>query len=282
MLPDFIIIGAMKCGTSTLAAQLAAQPGIFMTTPKEPNFFSDDEVYARGTAWYKSLFEAADPGDLKGEASTHYTKLPTYPKTLARMTDLLPDVKLIYIVREPVERAISHYIHDWTMNKVSGQIDHCLQKISEFVDYGRYSMQIAPFVKSYGHQSILLLSMEELEKNPQQVLDLVGRFLSRPGLKWRGEIATVNSSSERVRRFPLHAYIVDSRLATSLRRNFVPQRIRSYVREQRQVRSRPSLSHETRVHLQTKLEDDQRKFEALMEENRRLHCGESDVTVPAT
>ena len=59
--PDFIIIGAMKCGTSTLAAQLACQDGVFLTTPKEPNFFSDDEIYARGHGWYRSLFAAAAP-----------------------------------------------------------------------------------------------------------------------------------------------------------------------------------------------------------------------------
>ena len=58
-LPDFVIIGAMKCGTSTLAAQLGAQDGVFMTTPKEPNFFSDDAVFAQGLPWYESLFEAA-------------------------------------------------------------------------------------------------------------------------------------------------------------------------------------------------------------------------------
>ena len=66
-LPDFLIIGAMKCGTSTLQAQLAAQPGIFMTTPKEPNFFSDDAIYANGLGWYEDLFAGAGPDDRKGE-----------------------------------------------------------------------------------------------------------------------------------------------------------------------------------------------------------------------
>lgn len=61
-LPDFIIIGAMKCATSTLHDQLARQPGLFMSTPKEPNFFSDDEQWGRGLDWYGSLFEAV-PGD---------------------------------------------------------------------------------------------------------------------------------------------------------------------------------------------------------------------------
>ena len=55
--PDFIIIGAMKCMTSTLHEQLAAQPGIQMSMPKEPCYFSDDAVYARGPEWYASLFD---------------------------------------------------------------------------------------------------------------------------------------------------------------------------------------------------------------------------------
>ena len=60
-LPDFIVMGAMKCATSTLHEQLAAQPGFFMSKPKEPNFFSDDEIYARGLDWYRSLFAGSGP-----------------------------------------------------------------------------------------------------------------------------------------------------------------------------------------------------------------------------
>jgi hypothetical protein len=71
--PDFFILGAMKCGTTTLAAQLGRQDGVFMCEPKEPFYFSDDDVYARGPEWYHSLFRAAAPGDLIGEASTRYT-----------------------------------------------------------------------------------------------------------------------------------------------------------------------------------------------------------------
>ena len=60
-LPDYIIIGAMKCGTSTLAAQLGMQDGMFMTTPKEPNFFSDDPIFDNGMDWYRALFTDAKP-----------------------------------------------------------------------------------------------------------------------------------------------------------------------------------------------------------------------------
>src|SRR5271155_5494150 len=96
--PDFIVIGAMKSATTTLHEQLARQPGFCMSRPKEPNFFSDDRMFARGWAWYGSLFQAAKPTDLCGESSTHYTKLPSYPWTVERMKRDLPHLKLIYLM----------------------------------------------------------------------------------------------------------------------------------------------------------------------------------------
>src|SRR3954469_22213852 len=101
-LPDFIVIGAMKCATTTLHEQLARQPGVFMSRPKELNFFSDDETYGLGLGWYASVFGRAAPGDLCGESSTHYTKLPVYPRAVERMSRALPGVKLIYVMRDPV------------------------------------------------------------------------------------------------------------------------------------------------------------------------------------
>ena len=64
--PDFMIIGAMKSATSTLHEQLAANPGFFMSRPKEPNFFSDDAVWARGLDWYSALFASAPPMSQSG------------------------------------------------------------------------------------------------------------------------------------------------------------------------------------------------------------------------
>ena len=125
-LPDFVIIGAMKCGTTTLASQLGAQPGIFMSTPKEPNFFSDDAVYAQGIGWYRRLFDPAPDGTLRGEASTHYTKLPTYPDTTTRLSETLEDPKLIYLIRDPMARAVSHYIHEWTQGVISSDLETAL------------------------------------------------------------------------------------------------------------------------------------------------------------
>ncbi|MGB3560491.1 MAG: sulfotransferase domain-containing protein, partial [Geitlerinemataceae cyanobacterium] len=117
--PDFLIMGAMKCATSTLHEQLALQPGFFMSELKEPNFFSNDEQYARGMDWYLSLFQGAPEHSLCGESSTHYTKLPTYPNTIDRIGKHLPQVKLIYVMRHPIDRLVSQYVHEWSQGRVS-------------------------------------------------------------------------------------------------------------------------------------------------------------------
>jgi hypothetical protein len=250
-LPDFLIIGAMKCGTSTLQAQLAAQPGIFMTTPKEPNFFSDDAIFARGLGWYEGLFAAAPPGALKGEASTHYTKLSTHPQTLPRLAQAIERPKLIYLIRNPVARAVSHYIHAWTLGEMAGEIAAAVEAHPELVDYGCYGRQIAPWVERFGAGSLFLTSLETMNRDPQALLDRVGAFLGHPGpLVWREEQARVNASAERIRRLPLHALLVESPVATRLRRALVPQKLRDRIRASRQMQHRPDLPEDLTRRLQ--------------------------------
>ncbi len=263
-LPDFLIIGAMKCGTTTLQAQLAAQPGIFMTTPKEPNFFSDDDVFARGMAWYQALFAAAAQNDLKGEASTHYTKLPTHPETLPRLLAAVPAPKLIYLIRNPVERAVSHYIHEWSQGKMADDIDAAFHQHPELIDYGCYGKQLAPYVRAYGRERILLSSLETLQSTPQMLLDQVGTFLGHPGaLVWHAEMAQENVSKLRTRRFPLQALLVDNPLATALRRNLVPKSIRTRIRQTRQMTERPTLTPALRTRLESVFAQDHAQLCAL-------------------
>ena len=263
-LPDFLILGAMKCGTSTLAAQLGAQPGIFMTTPKEPNFFSDDAVHARGLYWYRALFAGAAPGDLKGEASTHYTKLPTYPHTLDRMRGALTDPRLIYMIRNPVDRAVSHYIHGWSEGAIHGTLEEALTRYPELIDYGRYAWQIAPFLEAYGPDAVLLTTLEEMQRAPQAVLDRVCAFLGHAGTpRWQAARERENASAERVRRFPLHAWIIDHPVATALRRTLVPKTLRNRIRRSRQMQARPEMTAATRARLEAAFAEDFRHLRTL-------------------
>lgn len=260
-LPDFLIIGAMKCGTTTLQVQLALQDGVFMTTPKEPNFFSDDAVHARGRAWYEGLFDPAPEGALKGEASTHYTKLPTYPKTLERMQALLPAPKLVYMIRNPVARAVSHYLHEWTQGVMGDDAAEAFRRHPEIVAYGCYGMQIAPYVAAYGAERIFLTSLEQIEADPDGEFDRIARFLGLPGQpRWIHDLPPQNVSRERIRRLPLHGLLVDNPVATALRRSLVPKALRRRIREARSVKERPTIPPETEAAMIERFRSDRREL----------------------
>lgn len=262
--PDFIVIGAMKCGTSTLAAQLGAQPGLFMTTPKEPNFFSDDAVFARGPDWYASLFASARPGDILGEASTHYTKRPDLPQTLARMQDMLGEVRLVYMIRDPMVRLVSHYIHAWSEGWVSAPLEAVLDSYAPLVDYGRFGWQIAPFAETYGRDAICLTSLERLRAEPARELARIAAHVGHSGpVRWYEEQGRDNVSSERVRKFPMHRLLVDHPLATTLRRSLVPKALRSRIRAARQMQERPVIPADRVSELQSRFATDREGLAAV-------------------
>lgn len=250
-LPDFLIVGAMKCGTSTLAAQLANQPGVFMADEQEINFFSDDPIYAKGLGWYEGLFADADPSDIKGEVSTHYTKLPTYPDALARIVDAVPNPKIIYMIRNPISRAVSQYIHEWSMGNMGGDIDDAFAHHPELVAYSRYAEQIEPYIERFGVENVFISSQEKLFENPDRVLKDVCAFLGYTGTpEWRHDRAAENVSAERIRRFPLHGLIFDNPVAAFMRRTLVPKSIRDKIKKGRQMRTRPTVSDALKASLE--------------------------------
>jgi hypothetical protein len=262
-LPDFVILGAMKCGTTTLAAQLALQPGVFVTDPKEPCFFSDDDVWARGRAWYEGLFAAAPAGALKGEASTHYTKLPSHPRTLERMRATLgPEVRLIYMIRDPVARAVSHYIHGWSRNEISVGFEEAAVRHPELVEYGRYGMQIAPWIEAWGRERVLLTSLEAMQADRAGELARIGAFLGRE-VVWQEDLGAQNVSAERARRLPLHGLLVDNPVAAGLRRALVPKAVRSRIRRARTMQERPELPAALRREMERRFLEDRETLAAL-------------------
>ena len=255
--PDFVIIGAMKCATTTLHDQLALQPGIFMSTPKEPCFFSDDDVYARGIGWYRSLFEGAGPGDIRGESSTHYTKLPTHPRSVERMVEHIPDARLIYVMRHPIERLISQYVHEWSMRTLVDPIDRAVDTVPALVDYGRYDLQIAPFLRAWGPERVLPVFFERLTAEPAEELNRVGRFIGcRSHLTWTQEAGRRNAGEQRLRRTPLRDFLVNTPMLKTLRRTLVPRSVRERVKRLWSIGDRPVLSPAMRMRLERIYDED--------------------------
>jgi len=255
--PDFIVIGAMKCATSTLHAQLRRQPGIFMTTPKEPNFFSDDSVYERGFEWYLRLFEAAGPGDLCGEASTHYTKLATHPRTVERMAIHVPEIKLIYVMRHPVDRLVSHYIHAWSLCEIDDPIDEALSKHPELVDYGLYARQLRPYLETFSAGRILPVFLERLETHPGNEFERICRFIGYPRPPtWAPDDARANASAERLRLGPVAGWLIQQPLLRSIRRALIPGSARRRLRDRWRMKERPLLSVGARKSLEARFDAD--------------------------
>ena len=263
--PDYIVIGAMKCGPSTLAAQLGAQSGLFMTDLKEPNYFSDDDIFARGPEWYAELFAPAGAQDLKGEASTHYTKQPDLPETLPRMQAALKDVRLVYMIRDPMVRLVSHYIHEWSQGMLSGSLAYALETHGPLVDYGRYGWQVAPYIEAYGRDAVLLTSLERLNADRQAELSRIAAHIGHDGpVRWQDSVGAENVSSERVRRLPLHGLLVDNPVATVLRRALVPKALRTRIRAARQMTTRPEIPAEALTGLRMRFAEDRRVLSDML------------------
>lgn len=181
-LPDFLIIGAAKSGTSTLYEYLAAHPEIFMSAIKEPCFFDSDVAWERGLDWYRGLFREAAENQLCGEASTNYTRWPQVPDVPRRIAEIMPAVKLIYMLRHPVDRAYSHYVHRHTREVYPGQpfrktFEEFVKEDPMCLDSSDYVMQIDQYLPFFSRDSLLILRLEDLKRDPGQLLGRVLRFL---------------------------------------------------------------------------------------------------------
>jgi hypothetical protein len=255
----------MKCGTSSLHDRLAEDPRLFMSQPKEPNFFSDDDVYARGLAWYTSLFSAARDSQLCGESSTHYTKLPTYPHTVARMRAILPAPRLVYLMRDPLDRIVSQFIHEWSRRDVSDGLEAAVRGHHRFVSYSLYATQLAPYFEGYGSERILPVFLERLVAYPEEELARILVFLGVPG---DPELQVVGLPASNVSRRRLRKSSARERLLAipGVRRavSVLPRSLRTRAKTFWQMRERPALPPSLRRELQERIDADLARLDARL------------------
>ena len=163
-LPNFLIVGSMKCGTTTVYRDLENSPGVFFPIDKEPGHLADDAVLERGPVResYEALFARAGSDQRRGEASTAYTKRPSVEDVAGRAAQILgDDPKIIYIVREPVARVISQHHHDFTEGHCGGSIDEAVRNYPPLIDYTRYAWQIGPWIERFGRERVRILLFQE-------------------------------------------------------------------------------------------------------------------------
>lgn len=183
MLPNFLIIGSQKAGTTSLYHILKQHPQIYMPDTKEVNFFFKDDAYARGAEQYAAHFAAAANQLALGEASPGYICHPDAP---ARIHALLPDVKLILTVREPIKRAISQY---WDNRRHLNEPLTFAQALDAYLsdDYqpdqigyfsrGVYMRYIRRYLKYFPRENLLVLPFEEMISAPAAFYRQIFKFL---------------------------------------------------------------------------------------------------------
>lgn len=197
-LPNTLIIGAQKCGTSALYGQLSAHPDVFACARKEPHFFSHNNGRARDLAAYRELFAGAGDERVVLEASTTYTMFPLSRGTPKLIRDTLgPDVRLIYCMREPLARMQAAYVHSVSAGTETRPIDVALLEDLRLLTPSLYALQLEQFLEVFPREQILCVRHEAMRANPGGSLDEVLRFLGlAPG--WRPEtFGRFNVTSEK-------------------------------------------------------------------------------------
>lgn len=161
-LPDFLIVGAMKAGTTTLYRDLMLHPDIFMPEHKEPETLvhqTDRESIMRE---YQILFPRSAARKIKGEASTAYTKRPQFEGVAERAHMLTGGhLRIIYMRRDPIERIVSHYKHWVQQKRIAVPISEAIRDYPELMHYSRYDWQIEPWKIAFGNEAVLEINLAE-------------------------------------------------------------------------------------------------------------------------
>lgn len=199
-LPTFIVIGAQKCGTSALHAYLARHPEASVSRPKELDFFVRELNWNRGLDWYRDRFDAAKP--IRGESSPNYTADPRYEGVPGRMAEVVPDAKLIFMVRDPIDRIRANWIHTYS-NRVEHRPLHeaALDPAKPYVLRSRYHHQLSLFLEHYPRERVLVLDQRDLLANRRGTMRRVFAFLgARDAAYWRKRFDRENPPSATRRR----------------------------------------------------------------------------------
>lgn len=177
MLPNFVIIGAMKAGTTSLYHYLRQHPEVFMPATKELHYFVAEKNWSRGPEWYERQFAGAGGAVAVGEASPDYAKFPEYRGVAQRLADALPHARIVYAVREPVERIRSHYLHDVARGRERRPIEVAVPGNPHYLAPSSYAMQIEQYLEHFPRERLLVIRSEDLRARREETMHRVHSFL---------------------------------------------------------------------------------------------------------
>jgi Sulfotransferase family len=290
-LPDFLIVGAPKAGSTALHTALAQHPGLYMSPVKEPKFFlSDGPPPARGGpgdaqtyrehVWrrpdYEALFDAAPPGTLRGESTPLYLHDPAAHR---RIHELIPRAKLIAVLRDPVERAHSNWTHLWSagLEPVGDFVQACEEEprrieagwasFWQYVGLGLYGEQLEHLYQVFPRDQVLIIRYLTLVDSPDETLDRICTFLGvEPGVISTVPRENVTAHPEATLRYRTLARTLRAAAAAG---RFLPGKAGTSLKDslehrlQRSAPSRQPLSWDEREQVLPKFSGDIRRLEQV-------------------
>ena len=228
MLPTFLVIGAAKCGTSSLCRLLGSHPDVFMSNPKEPHYFSRLPDSIATPSWYESIFATATGYSALGEGSTSYTSPNRIRRSARRVAQTVPDCKLIYVVRDPISRLES----DWKMRFHEGwtpvSINDALVRQPDLLNAGLYWHSISIYREYFADTQLKVVFLEDLVQNPRDVLFECYKHIGvDPEFSLKVDLVVRTNDSAGLREVsPLVRWIVHSRWWHGIR-DSIPQSSRN-------------------------------------------------------
>jgi len=307
MLPNFLLIGAAKAGTSSVFAYLGQHPEVFISPAKEPNYFAlaGQEVrYAgpgdsivnqtsiTGRDGYEALFKSARRGMAIGEASTLYLYMPTAADAIRRE---IPDVKLLVILRDPAERAYSSYLHmrrdgrepldsfEAALGQEETRIRANWEHLWHYSRLGFYHAQLQRYYDRFPHAQIRVWLYDELEREPHRVLREVFAFLGVdptfvPDMSVKHKVAGTPRSKA------LHAVLTRPNPAKTLAKQLLPSDVRGRLygslMQKNIISRRERLRPEVRLTLQAQYRGDVESLSALLGRDLSAWLPESSTPRP--
>lgn len=245
-LPNFIIIGAMKSGTSTLHSNLQLHPEIGMSKLKEPHYF--DKYYNKPLSYYSDQFSYAKR--LNGESTPAYSWNHIFPEIPERIYNTVPNVKLIYLLRDPVDRITSHLHHDLYRGRFKlKEVNQIVLENPNYVQISRYFTQLSSYLEYFEFENILIMETNSLQKDTNLALNQICEFVGAEQFDFTKWIKARNESHKKylIRYYDTAHKLLPRHMAKLYHLLF-------YVANEKIAR--PILNEETLMELKIRLEDD--------------------------
>ena len=178
MRPNYLVIGAQNCGTTSLCANLGKHPDVFVTYPKELHFFSDPNTFEKGWTWYEGHFKEVTTETAIGEGSTTYTRNVYQPDAPGLIARHLPDARLVYMVRHPLRRMETHWLHRRRLKRNPlWDFERTYREVPWMLDASLFWRQISFYRENFPDDRIHVVFFEDYVADPDRELARCFEFL---------------------------------------------------------------------------------------------------------